>query len=84
MAVRVERSQDGVEKLRHRQGKIIGQRDLLVETLKQLDGKWNAARATDSASRAGLLEQIEELYRLFSYFDRWLGQIQERLVKLSF
>ena len=27
--------------------------------------------------------KIEELYRLFGYFNRWQRQIQERVVQLS-
>ena len=31
-----------------------------------------------------LLARLEELYRLFSYFNRWSRQLQERIVRLSF
>jgi len=79
-----ERSQAGMEKLRGLQEKIIGRRESLVEALKQLDGEWNTTGVADSSQRARMLERAEELYRLFSYFDRWIGQIQERAVRLSF
>jgi len=30
-----------------------------------------------------LLSRLEELYRLFSYFNRWNSQVQELVVQLS-
>ena len=30
------------------------------------------------------LHRLEELHQLFSYFARWSGQIQERIVQISF
>ena len=34
-------------------------------------------------TRGGLLKKLEELYRLFGYFNRWNSQIQERVVQLT-
>jgi hypothetical protein len=34
------------------------------------------------ARREALLPKLEELYRLFGYFNRWNRQIQERVVQL--
>jgi hypothetical protein len=40
--------------------------------------------SADAASRREILPKLEELYRLFGYFNRWNSQIQERVVQLSF
>jgi len=72
---RFEMSQHWTEKLLALQQKVTARREVLVEELKRLDAEW--------AGSAGQLRQLEETHHLFSYFDRWLGQIRERLVGLS-
>ncbi len=76
-----ERGQDWVEKLNVLQRKLNELREKLTEELKSLDAKWISA---DEISRKEILPKLEELYRLFGYFNRWNGQIQERVVQLSF
>jgi DnaJ-domain-containing protein 1 len=76
-----ERGQDWVEKLNGLQKKLNEMREKLMSELKSLDEKWIAA---DAASRREILPKLEELYRLFGYFNRWNNQIQERVVQLSF
>jgi DnaJ-domain-containing protein 1 len=76
-----ERGQDWVEKLNVLQRKLNELRDKLTEELKSLDAQWISANA---ASCKEFLPRLEELYRLFGYFNRWNGQIQERVVQLSF
>ena len=76
-----ERGQDWVEKLNLLQRNLIELREKLTEELKSLDTQWVSANA---ASRREMLPKLEELYRLFSYFNRWNNQIQERVVQLSF
>jgi curved DNA-binding protein CbpA len=73
-----ERGQDWVEKLNGLQRKLNKLREKLTVELKSLDAQWMLADATTE-----LLPKLEELYRLFSYFNRWNGQIQERMVQLS-
>jgi DnaJ-domain-containing protein 1 len=73
-----ERGQEWMEKLRHLQNSVNSQRESLVEELKVIDAKWKPAASSNP------LERLENLYRLFSYFDRWLAQIQERLTQLLF
>ena len=75
-----ERSQEFVEKLQGLRQRINALNDKLTEELKEIDAAWEA----DSASHAPLLQRLEELYRLFSYFARWTAQIQERAVRLMF
>jgi DnaJ-domain-containing protein 1 len=76
-----ERGQDWIEKLKVLQKKLNEQREQLTVELKSLDAQWLAA---DAASRREMLPKLEELYRRFGYFNRWNGQVQERLVQLSF
>lgn len=75
-----ERAQEWVEKLNALQKKLAGLYEQLLADLKSLDAQWTAG---DAAIRRGLLSNLEKLYRLFSYFNRWNAQIQERVVQLS-
>jgi len=76
-----ERGQDWVEKLNGLQRKLNELREQLTDRLKSLDAEWISA---DAVSRREMLPKLEELYRLFGYFNRWNNQIQERVVQLSF
>jgi curved DNA-binding protein CbpA len=75
-----ERAQKWIEQLTPLQKKLGGLRGQLTGELKSLDDAWTK---TDGAARKQLLKNLEELYRQFSYFNRWNGQIQERIVQLS-
>jgi hypothetical protein len=75
-----ERGHDWVEKLNILQRKLNELRDKLTVELKSLDAQWISADAT---SRKEILPELEELYRLFGYFNRWNSQIQDRVVQLS-
>jgi DnaJ-domain-containing protein 1 len=76
-----ERGQDWIEKLNSLQKKLNELREKISAELKSLDAKWII---TDENLRRELLPKLEELYRLFSYFNRWHNQILERIVQLSF
>jgi curved DNA-binding protein CbpA len=76
-----EQAQEWVERLRASQTRLAGQYDRLVEELKSLDALWTSPSQT--GERTALLNRLEELYRLFGYFNRWSSQIQERIVQLS-
>jgi len=76
-----ERAQEWIERLNDLQKKLNELRKKLTGELKSLDERWIAA---DAASRGEILPKLEELYRLFGYFNRWNSQIQERAVRLSF
>ena len=76
-----ERGQDWVEKLNVLQRKLNDLREKLTGELKSLNEKWISV---DSVSRQELLPKLDELYRLFGYFNRWNSQILERVVQLSF
>jgi curved DNA-binding protein CbpA len=74
------RAQEWIEKLNSLQRKLNGLREKLTGELKSLDGKWIE---NNSETRGGLLKKLEELYRLFGYFNRWNNQIQERVAQLT-
>ncbi len=76
-----ERGQEWADKLNALQKQLNRQREQLTDELKSLDAKWIS---TDAVSRKEILPKLEELYRLFGYFNRWNNQIQERVVQLSF
>ena len=72
-----ERGQDWVEKLGGMREMISARRDPLLEDLKTMDAIWIAATTKPT-------ERLLEIWRLLSFYERWLGQIQERVVQLSF
>jgi len=75
-----ERSQDELERLDELQKKLNLFREQLDESLKGLDKRW---MSLPPAEKHQQLPKLEELYRLFSYFNRWGGQIQERRLQLA-
>jgi DnaJ-domain-containing protein 1 len=74
-----ERAQGWIEQLNTLQKKLGGFHDELLANLKRLDTQWT----TEASNHATQLNDLEILYRLFSYFNRWNAQIQERIVQLS-
>jgi curved DNA-binding protein CbpA len=77
---RFEHAQDWVDKLLALQQKLSGVQGQLLDELKALDGRWVNLAAE---ARHEILSNLEELYRLFGYFNRWNKQINERLVQLA-
>ena len=71
------RAQEWIERLQTLQRKLDGLHAQLLDELKSADAVW------PSAARPESLARIEELYRLFSYFNRWNRQLQERITRLS-
>jgi DnaJ-domain-containing protein 1 len=78
-----ERGQELTERLQALQRRISDRHDRLIQELKAVDADWDAA-LSGTVERADLLRRLEDLYRLFSYFGRWQGQISERIVQISF
>ena len=73
-----ERGMDWTETLGKLQQQIGSRRARLIDELKILDAVWSSPATTTTFA------QLEQLYRLFSYFDRWLAQLSERSARLSF
>ncbi len=74
-----ERGQELADQLQATRQRVTALNEQLVARLKQIDSAWQSGEP-----RPALLPQLEELYRLFSYFARWDAQLQERAVRLSF
>ena len=72
-----ERGQAWTEKLAALRQPIAARRDELLAAIQQLDAKWNESPAKP-------LERLQEIWRLLSFYERWLAQLQERTVKISF
>jgi DnaJ-domain-containing protein 1 len=79
-----ERSQEQADKLRSLLQKVAAGSAHLTDRLKQLDEDRDKAESSAGTAHPQFFSEVEKLYRLFSYFDRWTAQIQERVVKLSF
>jgi len=73
-----ERGQECTEKLAAIQQRIGAERDRLIGEVQKIDARWN-----DCTDRKPEVEQLEELYRLLSYYTRWEDQLRERVVKLA-
>jgi curved DNA-binding protein CbpA len=76
-----EQAQNWIEKLNALQKKLNALREKNLAELKSLDEKWISA---EENFRRELLPNLEGLYRLFGYFNRWSSQIQDRILQLSF
>jgi len=72
-----ERGQEWIKKLGGLRKKITPRRDALLAELKNLNAAWESTAAKP-------LERLLEIWRLLSFYERWLAQIQERVVQLSF
>jgi DnaJ-domain-containing protein 1 len=75
-----ERGQEFADKLQALRQRVNSISERLTAELQQLDAAWQAG----GTPRNALLQRLEELSRLFSYFSRWNAQLQERAVRLSF
>jgi len=72
-----ERGQEWVDKLNVIRQLINSRREPLIDELQRLSTGWNAYSPKP-------LERLLEIWRLLSFYDRWLAQIQERTVQISF
>jgi DnaJ-domain-containing protein 1 len=77
------RGQQSADKLMRLQRGVNGRLEELTRELKELDSRWPVDSLPESPERPVLLEQIEDLYRRFSFYQRWGAQLQERIVGLA-
>jgi curved DNA-binding protein CbpA len=75
-----ERGQAMADEVAGVQGALNAARAQLIDGLKEVDGEWDRF---DSQSRAAALSRLEEMRRLLGFYDRWIGQLQERFVQLA-
>jgi curved DNA-binding protein CbpA len=76
-----ERGEGWSEKLGALQRAINSKVEGLTSDLKRIDRGWEGP--ADLGARATTYARIEELYRLFGYYNRWSSQVQERIVQLA-
>jgi len=79
-----ERSQLATDGLLAQQSRIVAWREQLLAKLRDLDQEWTRVAGGSDSDRRPVLGELEELYRLFGYVNRWIAQIQERIAQLSF
>jgi DnaJ-domain-containing protein 1 len=79
-----ERGQVLIEQLRDFQQTLASKCDKLLSELREIDAAWDSSGDGQSPGQRALTGQLENLCRLLSYFDRWMAQLQERMVQLSF
>jgi curved DNA-binding protein CbpA len=72
-----ERGQEWIEQLGCLRQSITARREPLVDELKAISALWQ--NTTDKP-----LERLMQIWRWLSFYERWLSQIQERGVRLSF
>jgi DnaJ-domain-containing protein 1 len=75
-----ERGHEYADKLQVLRQQIDTFSGRLIEELQRVDGEWISSMDAHKT----LLPRLEELSRLLGYFARWTGQLQERVVRLSF
>lgn len=74
-----ERSQEQADQLVALLKRLNGKRDSLVQSVRQVDATWES-----SDYRGDALRQLQGLLHLFGFYDRWIGQLNERITRLSF
>lgn len=72
-----ERGDEWRDQLNTLSGRLKAKLADLEEQAKGLNAAWEAGGNVP-------LERLEAVYRLTSYYSRWLGQLQERAVQLAF
>lgn len=72
-----ERGQVKVDKLGELRARILPRRDVLLDELKALDAVWGFTLPKP-------LERLLVIWRLLGFYERWLAQIHERTVQLTF
>lgn len=72
-----ERGMERVEQLNELSHNISPRREALLEELKTLDADWQSGKSTQT-------DRLLSIWRLLSFYERWLAQIQERVAQLSF
>ena len=72
-----ERGMERVEQLNELSHNISPRREALLEELKTLDADWQSGKSTQT-------DRLLSIWRLLSFYERWLAQIQERVAQLTF
>ena len=80
-----EESFEWTERLNALQQRMAKRLAVLDEELRSMNPSWEAATSLPAPARAAALplDRLEEMYQLYAYLTRWMGQLQERLTQLS-
>jgi curved DNA-binding protein CbpA len=79
-AQQFERGQELADRLMSLQRNINERQEALMKQLQSIDSQWMSNEST----RSMLLPQLEEIWRLQSFYSRWSHQLQERLTGIAF
>jgi DnaJ-domain-containing protein 1 len=82
----LEKGQEWSERLQELLRRIQQEHARLLAELQSMNDAWNAAPPVGSSERLTTLPlaRAEEIYRAFSYINKWTAQLQERIVQLAF
>lgn len=72
-----ESGMERVDQLNNLTRNIFSLRETLLEELKSLDTVWQSGKSHQ-------MDRLLNIWRLLSFYERWLAQIQERTLQLSF
>ena len=78
-----EQGQEWTAKLTDLLKQIQSRQETLTAEVKNLDAEWETNGDAETQGHKAALARLEELWRLSSYYARWAGQLQERIVRLS-
>ena len=79
-----ERGQAWTAKLTELQTRIASASKALELEVRNIDEAWGKTCGAGLPERGAVLRRLEEICRLLGFFGRWSGQLQERIVQLSF
>lgn len=80
-----QRSLEWTEEVQALQDSLKAQQAELETELQSLNAIWEKAPVIGDPGRTSTLPlaRVEEIYRAFSYLNKWTAQLQERFVQLS-
>jgi DnaJ-domain-containing protein 1 len=76
-----DRAQRITETLSAFLAKLESLRDGVLGEIKAVDARWTNP---ENVGLSELLARLERFYSLLSYYERWVAQVRERIVQLSF
>jgi len=81
-----QRGLEWTDRLQSLQAEALKGLEPLHEELRELNGDWEGAPPIGDPARGEALplNRLEEIGRVISHLSRWSGQLQERIVRLSF
>jgi DnaJ-domain-containing protein 1 len=80
-----QRGLEWTDEVQSLQDSLKEQQTALEAELRAMNSAWEKAPAIGDAARASTLPlaRLEEIYRSFSYLNKWTAQLQERFVQLA-